>query len=242
MMEKLSDDILARFRIVEEKLKEITERIRAAEEKSGRRAGEVQMLAATKTVPDIVVAHAVDCGVALIGENRVQELVEKYPLLSQKPVTQHFIGHLQTNKVRKVLGRVAVIESVDSVKLGREISRIGGEMGLTADILLEVNIGSEYSKSGVTKESVEETACLLAALPNIRVCGLMAIPPVCEKESQLHKYFSDMRELFIDIKAKRIDNVCMDYLSMGMSGDFEAAIEEGANIVRIGSALFGARK
>ena len=171
----------------------------------------------------------------------MQEFLSKYDELQLDGVTRHFIGHLQTNKVRMILDKVEMIESVDSVRLASCIGEQAARAGRVMDILLEVNIGREESKSGLLPENVEAAVREIAQIEGVRVQGLMAIPPICDDEKTARKYFAQMRQLFIDIKAKNIDNSNMVCLSMGMSDDFDIAIEEGANLVRIGTALFGRR-
>lgn len=229
-----------RIAIFDENFEDIKERINAACKKAGRDPAEVKLLAATKTVPAAVINHAIEKGIDLIGENKVQELVSKEDEVI-KTVHKHFIGHLQTNKVKDVVGRVEMIESVDSVKLAREISKVSVKKGIVTDILLEVNIGGEESKSGFSPDEVEEAVTTIAELPGVFIKGLMTIPPICEKNDELSAIFEKMKKLFIDIGSKKADNVNILYLSMGMSGDFEEAILHGADIVRIGTALFGKR-
>ena len=233
MMERLSDkDFDINF-------KEIKQNIASAAEKSGRKAEDVILLAATKTVEVERINYAISEGLEYIGENRVQEFLSKKDELL--PCHRHFIGHLQTNKVKDIVPFVELIHSVDSVRLAKEISKQSVRFNKTTDILLEVNVGNEQSKSGFLVEETENAVREIAKLPNICVKGLMAIPPICEKAEDNRKYFSIMYKLFIDIGAKKIDNSNMDFLSMGMSDDYEVAISEGANIVRVGSALFGKR-
>ena len=240
MMEKLStNEIVEKCSNFDLNFKEINERIEIAAKKSGRSKDDIILLAATKTVPFEVINHAIDNGLNYLGENRVQEFLSKNDYLH--PVHKHFIGHLQTNKVRDIVGKVEMIESVDSLKLAKEISKRSVALGITTEILIEVNIGEEESKSGVRAENLEELLREISQLDGILVKGLMAIPPICEENDEIRKYFSKMYNLFIDIQAKNIDNSIMKYLSMGMSSDYEIAIEEGANIVRIGSLLFGKR-
>ncbi len=241
MTEKLLiDDIAERCKIFDENYAEVTERIAIAAKKSGRRAEDIHLLAATKTIPVEVINHAIESGVTLIGENRVQELLSKLDYYDQS-ATRHLIGHLQTNKVRQVVGKVSMIESVDSVKLAAEISRRSEELGIVTDILVEINIGGEESKSGIKPDEAEKIITEISSLSGIKVEGLMTIPPICEKIEENLRYFDQMRNLFVDISAKKIDNVNMSYLSMGMSDDYEAAILCGANIVRVGTRLFGRR-
>ena len=232
-MEKLSIEIF------DENYKTIMQNIAAAAEKSGRKYEDITLLAATKTVDADVINHAIKSGIDYIGENRVQEFLSKYDAYA--PVHKHFIGHLQTNKVKDIIDKVELIHSVDSYKLAAEISKQAVKRGIVMDVLLEINIGDEQSKSGFTYDEALEAVQKAASLDGIRVKGLMAIPPVCEKAEQNREYFAKMKKLFIDIEAKKIDNSSMDILSMGMSDDYEVAIEEGANMVRLGTALFGRR-
>lgn len=218
----------------------VLSRFNAALEKVGKTNDEVILLAATKTVDVNSINYAISKGINYVAENRVQELVAKHGHLL--PVTEHFIGHLQTNKVKDVIDKVSLIQSVDSLKLANEISKQAVKHNKTIDILLEVNIGAEESKWGFTPDDLPSIIKEIALLPNIRIRGLMTIPPICENELQSRQYFRKMYKLYIDIKSKKIDNSFMDILSMGMSDDFDIAIEEGANLVRVGTALFGKRK
>ena len=217
----------------------IRQQLAEAAAASGRTAADITLLAATKTVPVEVVNHAIDSGITCIGENRVQEFLSKYAAL--RPCTRHFIGHLQTNKVKDIVDKVDMIESVHSVKLAREIAKQSARIGKTMDILLEVNIGREESKSGFFAEELPSAVREIAQLSQLRIRGLMAIPPICDEDATLEKYFLKMRQLFVEIQAENIYNVNMVYLSMGMSEDFSLAVACGANLVRIGSALFGKR-
>lgn len=232
-MEKLSAEEFDR------NYKDVKDRLYAAAEKSGRSAEDITLLAATKTVDADTVNYAIKKGITHIGENRVQELLSKYSLLS--PVHSHFIGHLQTNKVKDIIDKVEMIESVDSLKLAEEISKQAGKRGIVMDVLAEINIGGEESKSGFAPEDAENAVREIAKLPNIRIKGLMCIPPVANMPEEARKYFRKMYKLFLDIGAKNIDNSCMSVLSMGMSGDFDIAVSEGANLVRVGTSLFGKR-
>lgn len=226
---------------MEENLKVIRENIAEAALKAGKQEQDIILLAATKTVPVEVINHGIRLGIDYIGENKVQELLSKYDELELARCDCQFIGHLQTNKVRQLIGKVSMIQSVGSLKLAQEISRLSAGRGLSTDILVEVNIGREENKSGVLPEGLVELLEQISSLPAIQVRGLMAIPPVSENISDTMRYFTNMSQYFVDIKAKKIDNVTMDYLSMGMSADYAPAIEAGANMVRVGSALFGAR-
>ncbi|MBQ6714475.1 MAG: YggS family pyridoxal phosphate-dependent enzyme [Clostridia bacterium] len=225
--------------IFNENYSRIKKEIAAAAVKSGRAPEDITLLAATKTVDVDIINHAIKNGIDYIGENRVQELTAKNDFYL--PVHKHFIGHLQTNKVKYVIDKVELIESVDSVHLAKEISKEAKKRGICMDILLEINIGDEESKSGFGAEEVMEAAKEISKLGGIRIQGIMAIPPICEDEQILRAYFKKMHKLFVDIGNEKIDNSSMKILSMGMSDDFAVAIEEGANLVRIGTALFGKR-
>ena len=187
------------------------------------------------------VREAVAAGVDACGENRVQELVEKNAQGAYTGRPLHFIGHLQKNKIKYLVGVADLIESVDSAELLTLIDRRAEKLDVVQDVLLEVNIGREEAKSGLAPEDVVKTVEFAVPLAHVRVRGLMAIPPAADSPDKTRPYFAAMRELFIDIAEKKYDNTPMDFLSMGMSGDFEAAIAEGANMVRVGSAIFGAR-
>ena len=167
--------------------------------------------------------------------------MSKYEEYNLNDCDLHLIGHLQTNKVRQVVGMVSMIQSVDSVKLAKEISKQSEKNNVTTDILLEINIGREENKFGILTENLDEILENVSKLNNVRIKGLMAVPPVCDTKTDVYKFFDNMYKLFIDISDKKLDNVFMDYLSMGMSGDYQEAIISGANMVRVGSALFGAR-
>lgn len=207
----------------------------------GRDPAEIRLMAVTKTVSAEFVNHAIACGVDLLGENRAQELLSKYDDYDKKDVDIHFIGHLQTNKVRQIAGKVSMVHSVDSIKLAQEISRQSETAGVTTDVLIEVNVGGESSKSGVEPEAAEALARELAGLTHIRLRGLMTIPPYTGNPADAEKYFYRMNRLLVDIQGKNIDNISMDVLSMGMSEDYKEAIRHGATILRLGSAVFGAR-
>lgn len=225
--------------IFDENFAYIKEKINEAAKISGRSPDDITLLAATKTVDVSVINHAIKNGLKYIGENKVQEFLSKYD--DYLPVHKHFIGHLQTNKVKDIVGKAELIQSVDSLHLAKEISKQSIKKGVMTDILLEVNIGEEESKSGFRYNEVEENLKIIAEMDNICIKGLMAIPPICNKAEDNKKYFAKMNNLFIDIGSKNIDNSSMDILSMGMSDDYYTAIIEGANLVRIGTALFGRR-
>lgn len=219
----------------------INERIAEAALKSGRKREDITFLAATKTVDADTINHAISLGLDHIGENRVQELLVKYNDYDLSKCSLQFIGHLQSNKVRQIVDKVDLIQSVDSVKLANEISKQSLKINKTMDVLVEVNIGREENKSGVMPEMLEELLCQIAEMDGISVKGLMAIPPICDTSQKISKFFHNMNNLFIDISQKKIDNISMTILSMGMSSDYYEAILEGANMIRVGSSLFGER-
>ncbi len=240
-MEKLSSEFQQRFFDLEENLKVIKNNIAESAVKSGRNPQDITLLAATKTVPVEVINRGIELGIDHIGENKVQELCEKYDSYQLANCELQFIGHLQTNKVKNIIGKVRMIQSVDSVKLANEISRLSLLQAITTDILIEVNIGNEPNKSGVLPQNLFDLLRQISDLPAIHIMGLMAIPPANANSSQTLDYFSNMSKYLVDIKSKKLDNVNMDYLSMGMSADYSQAILAGANMVRVGSALFGPR-
>lgn len=226
---------------VEFNYKTIRENIAKAAQKCGKSESEITLLAATKTVDVATINHAISLGLDHIGENRVQELLSKYDNYDLSKCDLQFIGHLQSNKVRQIIDKVSLIQSVDSLKLASEISRQAQLKSREMDILIEVNIGKEENKSGVMPENLSDLIYQIKDLPSIHIKGLMAIPPICDNSQKICKYFDNMHKMFIDIKDKNIDNISMDVLSMGMSDDYVEAILCGSNMVRVGSALFGAR-
>ena len=229
------------FTDVEYNYQLINERIAEAAQKIGKAREDITFLAATKTVDAATINHAISLGLDHIGENRVQELLAKYEEYDLENCSLQFIGHLQSNKVRQIVGKVDLIQSVDSFKLAKEISAQSLKRNVHTDLLVEVNIGREENKSGVFEENLEELLCQIAELDGISVQGLMTIPPICDNRQKISHYFNKMHRLFIDISQKKLDNINMHILSMGMSDDYYEAILEGATMVRIGSALFGAR-
>ncbi|MBE6732636.1 MAG: YggS family pyridoxal phosphate-dependent enzyme [Ruminococcaceae bacterium] len=233
MMEKLS------AKEFDANYKTILEKLDKALLKTNKSPSDVILLAATKTVDVDTINYAISKGINFIGENRVQEFLSKYDMIS--PVHKHFIGHLQTNKVKDIINRVELIHSVHSLKLAAEISKQAVKNNRHIDILLEVNIGNEESKSGFASDEVLDAVMEISKYDNISIKGLMAIPPICENPEDNRQYFKEMYKLFIDIGDKKIDNSSMDILSMGMSDDFDIAVEEGANLIRLGTALFGKR-
>ena len=208
---------------------------------AGRPIDSVQLLAVTKTVSADCINAAIQLGVRQIGENRVQEFLQKKDALHLDCVQKHLIGHLQTNKVRQIVGQVDMIQSVDSLRLAKVISDRSDQLGLITPVLVEVNIGGEAAKSGVDPGQLESLLEEISILRGIHVQGLMTVPPILHEEREKREIFSKMYQLFVDIKGKNIDNILMRELSMGMSGDYREAILEGATIVRIGSAIFGER-
>ena len=208
---------------------------------AGRDPSEIRLVAATKMNDAQAVRAAVGAGVDICGENRVQEMLEKNALGAYTGVPLHFIGHLQKNKVKQVVGLCDLIHSVDSLPLLEEISRAAEKRNLTQDVLLEINIGAETSKSGFSAEELPRILECASELSHIRVRGLMAIPPVCSAEEENRPFFLKMQKLFIDNCGKKYDNIAMDFLSMGMSSDYPEAIRCGANLIRIGSGIFGPR-
>ncbi len=222
-------------------LRTVEENIDEACARAGRARDDVRLLAVTKTVDADRINQAIALGVKQIGENRVQEFLGKKDALHLTDVQTHLIGHLQTNKVRQIVGQVDMIQSVDSERLAQAISRVSVERGIVTPILVEVNIGGEEAKSGVAPDRLEELLEKIHAFEGIKVRGLMTVPPILTKESEKRVIFSKMYQLFVDNRAKKLDNIDMLELSMGMSGDYVEAILEGSTIVRVGSAIFGAR-
>lgn len=207
----------------------------------GRRPEDIIIVAASKMNDTERVRQAIVAGISVCGENRVQEMLEKSAMNAYAGAALHFIGHLQKNKVRQVVGLAELIHSVDSTELLCRIDKIAGEKGLIQDVLLEVNIGGEASKSGFDAAQIPEILAMAAGFSSVRIRGLMAIPPICSGEAEILPYFQAMKQLFVDNGEKKYDNVYMDFLSMGMSGDYECAIACGANMIRLGSAIFGPR-
>nr|WP_297176213.1 YggS family pyridoxal phosphate-dependent enzyme [uncultured Agathobaculum sp.] len=219
----------------------VQERIARAAERAGRDAKEITLVAASKMNDAEHVRAAIKAGITVCGENRVQELLEKYEQHAYDGADLQFIGTLQTNKVKYLVGKVSLIQSVGSVRLGEAIAKEAAKHGLQQDILLEVNIGREPAKSGLLVEQLDEAIGLLREKESLCIRGLMAIPPIADETTKNFSYFSEMHQVFVDILTKKYDNVNMDYLSMGMTNDFETAIACGANMVRVGTAIFGAR-
>ncbi|MGN0341557.1 MAG: YggS family pyridoxal phosphate-dependent enzyme [Roseburia sp.] len=221
-------------------LKAVETNVKQACENADRNRDEVTLIAVSKTKPVEMLQEIYDNGVRDFGENKVQEIVEKYDALPQD-IKWHMIGHLQRNKVKYIIDKVCLIHSVDSLRLAEEISRQAVKHDLIMPILIEVNIAEEESKFGIHKEEAIQLVEQIAALPNLKIRGLMTIAPYVEDPEENRLYFRNIRQLSVDIANKNIDNVSMDILSMGMTGDYMVAIEEGATMVRVGTGIFGAR-
>jgi pyridoxal phosphate enzyme (YggS family) len=226
---------------IAERLAEVREEIRAAALAAGRDPGEVRLVAVSKTRPAADVIEAFRAGQIIFGENYVQELRTKASEVKE-PVAWHFIGSLQSNKVRQIAGLVSMIHSVDRLSLAEEISRQWGRLSLTCDLLVQVNISGEVTKSGTTAEDALQLVRDIARLPNLRIRGLMTMPPFFDDPEASRPYFAGLRQLAELIHGEAIPGVEMGELSMGMSGDFAAAIQEGATLVRVGTAIFGERR
>ena len=201
----------------------------------------VKLIAVTKTVPTEIINEAISCGVTAIGENRVQELLEKYDSLDKRNLEIHLIGRLQTNKVKYIVGKVDLINSVDSLKLGSAIDKYAKICEKVQNVLVQVNVSGEQTKGGVAPDELEALLVSLSKLKNIKVRGLMCIPPAEKIPGENKRFFSLLNKMMVDNNNKNIDNICMDTLSMGMSGDYRTAIECGATMVRIGTKIFGKR-
>ena len=223
---------------IAENLDQIRQRIEKAARRVGRAPAEIELLAVSKTFPASDIQQAVESGQKLFGENKVQEALSKIPSLP-KDLRWHLIGHLQSNKIRKILPHVEAIHSVDSLSLARDVSRIAGELGLTARVYLEVNVGDEDSKHGFAHEDLSAEWATVRALPHLEILGLMCIPPFTDDVEDSRPFFRQLRDLRDELTADSPGS--LPKLSMGMSHDFEVAIEEGSTLVRVGSAIFGGR-
>lgn len=225
---------------IADNLDDVERRICEACKRAGRDRSEVTLIAVSKTKPVSMIEEAIDHGIHVFGENKVQELVSKHDAID-KDLDWHMIGHLQTNKVRMLPGKVKMIHSVDSLKLAGEIDKQFKKAGLIADVLIEVNVAGEESKFGLSPQDVESFLPEIAKFANLRVKGLMTIAPYTEDPEENRNIFIKLKKLLIDMNAKNYDNIDMSELSMGMTGDFEVAIEEGATFVRVGTGIFGSR-
>lgn len=226
--------------MLKDQLQEVEKRIQAACDRAGRKREEVTLIAVSKTKPVETLQEAYDLGVRIFGENKVQELTVKYEALP-KDIHWHMIGHLQTNKVKYIIDKAELIHSVDSLKLAETIEKEAAKHDLIADILVEVNVAEEESKFGMKMEEVIPFVEKVSAFPHVRVRGLMTIAPFVEDPEENRSIFADLHKLYIDIKNKNHDNDTVSVLSMGMTNDYEVAIEEGATMVRVGTGIFGAR-
>ena len=226
--------------MIKENIELIQEKIRLACQRAGRQEQEVTLIAVSKTKPLSMIEEAYRAGMREFGENKPQELRDKAKLM-KAPVHWHMIGTLQSNKIKYVTGTACLIHSVDSVNLAKSIEKEASKKDLIMEILLEVNIAEEETKHGFSVDELLPAICELSMLPHLKIRGLMTVAPYTENAEENRIYFRKMKELLVDINAKNIDNVCMDTLSMGMSSDFEVAIEEGATMVRVGTGIFGER-
>ena len=224
--------------IIKNNLEIIKEKIKKATLKTNRNPEEIKLVAVTKTATIEQIKEAISAGVKIIGENKVQEAKEKYQILSAD-IEWHLVGHLQTNKVKYAIEIFDLIHSVDSIKLAKEIDKRSLQFGMITNVLVEVNVSGEETKYGIKAEEVEPFLKEISEFSRIKVRGLMTIAPIAEDKEEVRPYFRKLRKLFEKIKIENMKNIRMDYLSMGMTEDFEVAIEEGANMVRIGRGIFG---
>ncbi|WP_077610821.1 YggS family pyridoxal phosphate-dependent enzyme [Clostridium sp. Marseille-P2415] len=226
--------------MVRENLEEVNNRILAACRRAGRNPQEVTLVAVSKTKPAAMITEAYTAGIRDFGENKVQELCEKQKALPDD-IRWHMIGHLQRNKVKQVIGKAVLIHSVDSVRLAEQIEEEAAKRNLNVDILLEVNVAEEESKFGFKLDETERAIREIARFPHVRIKGLMTIAPFVENSEENRPIFKKLKKFYVDMQCKNIDNVNMIMLSMGMTGDYEIAIEEGATLVRVGTGIFGTR-
>ena len=226
--------------MVQEQLEEVRQNIRNACERSGRKVEDVTLIAVSKTKPVPMLQEAYDAGARDFGENKVQEILEKEPQLPSD-IRWHMIGHLQTNKVKYIIDKVELIHSVDSLHLAKQIEKEAVKKGVDAQILVQVNIAQEDTKFGIDGPEVMSLVEEISKFPHIHIRGLMTSAPFVANPEENRCYFKKLHKLFVDIREKNIDNVSMDILSMGMTNDYEVAIEEGATMVRVGTGIFGAR-
>ncbi|WP_122642743.1 YggS family pyridoxal phosphate-dependent enzyme [Luxibacter massiliensis] len=226
--------------MIKEQLEVVEQKIQAACRRAGRERSEVTLIAVSKTKPVDLLKEAYDAGAREFGENKVQELMDKIDVLPED-INWHMIGHLQTNKVKYIVSRTCLIHSVDSMKLAQAIDKEAAKKNCIAKVLVEVNVAGEESKFGLKVDEVVPFIEKAALLPNIKVCGLMTIAPFVEDPEENRPVFADLQKLSVDIRKKNIDNVNVSILSMGMTNDYEVAIEEGATMIRVGTGIFGAR-
>lgn len=226
--------------MIKENLEKVREHIKAAAMEAGRMPEEITLIAVSKTKPVSMIEEAYACGCRDFGENRVQELCDKYDVLP-KDIRWHLIGHLQRNKVKYAVGKAFLIHSVDSLRLAEEIQKEAEKKQTDVDILIEVNMAGEESKFGVAPEETENLVRQISKLPNVHIKGLMTIAPIVENPADNAIHFGNLKQLSVDIREKNIDNVSMNVLSMGMTGDYEQAVKDGATYVRVGTGIFGER-
>lgn len=228
------------YQYLEENIKKVKDKIEDVCKRAGRAPESVTLIGVTKTYEADIMNAGISYGIRDIGENKVQEIIRKYDEVD-KNVKWHLIGHLQTNKVKYIIDKVDLIHSVDSLKLAKEISKRAQQYGKTMEVLIQVDIDGEETKFGVAESHVEELVKNIAELPNIKLKGLMNIAPIYDDREKTRGIFKKMRKIFDELQKMKYDNIEMEYLSMGMSGDFDIAIEEGANLIRIGTSIYGAR-
>lgn len=231
---------MERINMIQENLQIVNEKMKTAAESAGRSLDEVKLIAVSKTKPVPMLEEAYALGCRDFGENKVQELCDKYEVLP-KDIRWHLIGHLQTNKVKYIVDKAYLIHSVDSLKLAKEIQKEAEKKQVHVNILIEVNIAMEDTKFGVSVEETEELVRAISVLPNVHIKGLMTIAPIVSEPEENKIYFTKLKQLSVDIMKKNIDNICMDVLSMGMTGDYEEAIKDGATYIRVGTGIFGER-
>ena len=227
--------------MIKENLAQVENNILNACKRSNRNPNEVTLIAVSKTKPVTMLAEAMDYGIVNFGENKVQEMCDKIEYFNTKALNWHMIGHLQTNKVKYIVDKACLIHSVESVKLANQINTLAQKKGVTCNILIEVNMAAEESKFGVSPQECEKLIREISTLSNIKIKGLMTIAPYVDNPEDNRIHFRNLNKLLVDINSKNIDNVSMDVLSMGMTNDYEVAIEEGATLVRVGTGIFGER-
>ena len=225
---------------ITENLSMVENKIAAACKRAGRERDEVKLIAVSKTQPVEAIREAIEYGINSFGENRVQELREKTEIIKDN-LDWHLIGHLQTNKVKYVVGKVSLIHSLENIRLAEALDKEAAKLGITVDVLAEINVAKEASKFGVNPEDAENFIREVSKFPNINIKGLMTVAPYTDISEENRKYFRQLKKIMVDLNSKNIHNVNMNVLSMGMTGDYEVAIEEGATLVRVGTGIFGSR-
>lgn len=226
--------------VLKENYANVLKNVHNACERAGRKTDDVTLIAVSKTKPVEMLQEIYDCGCRDFGENKVQEIMDKYDKLPND-IRWHMIGHLQTNKVKYIVDKVYMIHSVDSIKLAKEISKEAVKKNVTVKVLLEVNVAEEETKFGLLTEEVPDFYKEVIDLPGLKVCGLMTIAPYVENSEENRQHFVNLKQLMVDIESEKTDNISVGELSMGMTGDYEVAIEEGATYVRVGTGIFGER-